>query len=102
MVFRSHRIRILLRIILIALFMAMMFFAMNQEKWYMATAVSAFILIILLVDLYRFIDRSNREFTHLLQSLKYQDFTQSYKRKYTERSFRELESSFKDILAHYF
>ena len=101
MVFRSHRIRILVRIILIALFMAMMFFAMNQEKWYMATAVSAFIMILLLVDLYRFIDRSNREFIHLLQSLKYQDFTQSYKRKYTERSFRELESSFKDILAHY-
>ncbi|MFC2115550.1 PAS domain-containing sensor histidine kinase [Bacteroidota bacterium] len=101
MVLRSHRIRILLRLILIAIFMALMFFAMNQEKWYMATVVSALIIILLLIDLYRFIDRSNREFTHLLQSLKYQDFTRAYKRRYTERSFRELESNFQDILEHY-
>lgn len=101
MVFRSHRIRILARVFLIALFMALMFFAMNQEKWYVGTAVSAFIVILLLIDLYRFIDRSNREFVNLLQSLKYQDFTRTYRRKYTERSFRELESSFNEILALY-
>jgi nitrogen fixation/metabolism regulation signal transduction histidine kinase len=78
-----------------------MFFAMDQEKWYVATIVSAFIVILLLVDLFRFIDRSNREFVNLIQSLKYQDFTSRYRRKYTEKSFRELESSFNEILSLY-
>lgn len=101
MVFRSHRIRILARILLIALFIGLMFFAMDQEKWYVATIVSAFIVILLLVDLFRFIDRSNREFVNLIQSLKYQDFTSRYRRKYTEKSFRELESSFNEIMTLY-
>lgn len=89
------------RVLLIACFMGLMFFAMHQEKWYAATAVSAGMVILLLVELYRFIDRSNREFINLLQSLKYQDFTRSYSRKYTEKSFRELESSFNEVLALY-
>jgi two-component system nitrogen regulation sensor histidine kinase NtrY len=101
MVFRSHRVRILARVLLIALFMGLLFFAIGQEKWYAATAVSAFMVVLLLVELFRFIDRSNLEFVNLLQSLKYQDFTRSYRRKYTEKSFRELESSFQEVLSQY-
>jgi len=101
MVFRSHRIRILVRVILIALVIGFMFFTINQEKWYVASAVSVSVVILLLIELFRFIDRSNLEFVDLLQSLKYQDFTRSYRRKYSERSFRELESSFNEILSLY-
>ena len=99
--FRSHRIRILARILLIALFTGVMFFAMRQEKWYVGTAVTALVIILLIIELYRFIDRTNLEFVNLLQSLKYQDFTRSYRRRYTEKSFRELESSFNEILNLY-
>ncbi len=101
MVFRSHRIRILARVFLIALFMGATFYSWHQEKWYVATAVSALVLVLLLVELFRFIDRSNLEFENLLQSLKYQDFTRSYRRRYTERSFRKLESTFNEILELY-
>ena len=92
MAFRSYRIRIAGRIILTGLFMAFMFYALGQEKWYVATGVSALIVILLMVDLFRFIDRSNREFTSLLEALKHQDFTTSYSRKFSEKSFRDLES----------
>jgi nitrogen fixation/metabolism regulation signal transduction histidine kinase len=101
MAFRSHRIRVLSRILLIVLFVGLMFFSMRQEKWYVASAVSALVLIVLIVELFRFIDRSNREFVNLLQSLKYQDFTSTYRRKFSEKSFRELESSFNEILSLY-
>jgi nitrogen fixation/metabolism regulation signal transduction histidine kinase len=101
MAFRSYRIRIAGRIILTGLFMAFMFYALGQEKWYVATGVSALIVILLIIDLFRFIDRSNREFTSLLEALKHQDFTQSYSRKFSEKSFRELESSFNEILEQY-
>jgi nitrogen fixation/metabolism regulation signal transduction histidine kinase len=101
MAFRSYRIRIAGRIILTGLFMAFMFYALGQEKWYVATGVSALIVILLMIDLFRFIDRSNREFTSLLEALKHQDFTQSYSRKFSEKSFRELESSFNEILEQY-
>jgi two-component system nitrogen regulation sensor histidine kinase NtrY len=101
MAFRSYRIRVAGRIMLTGLFMAFMFYAMGQEKWYVATGVSALIVILLLVDLFRFIDRSNREFINLLEALKHQDFTTSFSRKFSEKSFRDLESSFNEILNQY-
>jgi nitrogen fixation/metabolism regulation signal transduction histidine kinase len=81
--------------------MAFLFYALGQEKWYVATSVSAFMIVLLIIDLFRFIDRSNRDFINLLAALKQQDFTTSYGRKYSERSFRDLESSFKEILDQY-
>ncbi len=101
MVFHSHRFRIFIRILMIGSVMGLMFFAMYQEKWYMATGVSALIIVLLLFELFRFIDRSNDNFINLLESLKYQDFTRTYKPKYKERSFRELETSFNEIIAFY-
>jgi two-component system nitrogen regulation sensor histidine kinase NtrY len=101
MVFRSHRLRILARVILIGLSMGFMVYAMGQDKWYAATVVSGLVVIILLIELFRFIDRTNEEFVTLLQSLKYQDFTRSYRRRYTEKSFRKLESSFQEVLSLY-
>ncbi|MFC2098324.1 PAS domain-containing sensor histidine kinase [Bacteroidota bacterium] len=101
MVFRSHRLRILVRILLITLFIGFMFFAMSQEKWYTATVVSALVVILLVIELYYFIDRSNLEFINLLESLKYQDFTRSYRTKYKEKTFRDLESNFNEVLSLY-
>jgi len=101
MVFRSYRIRIAGRIAMTGLFMAFMFYALGQEKWYVATGVSALIVILLMIELFQFIDRSNREFTSLLEALKHQDFTTSYSRKFSERSFRDLESIFNEIQEQY-
>jgi two-component system nitrogen regulation sensor histidine kinase NtrY len=101
MAFRSYRLRIAIRILMIGGFMAFMFHAMGQEEWYVATGVSACIVILLMIDLFRFIDRSNRAFTNLLEALKQQDFTTSYSGRFSEKSFRELESRFNEILDHY-
>jgi nitrogen fixation/metabolism regulation signal transduction histidine kinase len=101
MAFRSYRLQIAGRIALMGVFLAFMAFAVGQEKWYVATGVSALIVILVMVDLFRFIDRSNREFTNLLEALKHEDFTTSSRRKFSERSFRELESSFNEILDKY-
>ena len=101
MIFRSHRVRILARLLLIGLFMGFMVYALGQDRWYAATLVSGLMVLILIFELFRFIDRTNQEFVNLLQSLKYQDFTRSYRRRYTEKSFRELESSFQEILSLY-
>jgi two-component system nitrogen regulation sensor histidine kinase NtrY len=101
MIFRSFRIRIAGRILLTGLIMAFMFYALGQEQWYVATGASALIVILLLIDLFRLIDRSNREFTGLLEALKQQDFTTSSRRKFSEKSFRDLESGFNEILAQY-
>ena len=101
MISRSFRIKIALRIILIGMVMAAFVFSLNQEKWYVATGVSAIVAIGLLVELYWFVDRSNREFRNLLLALKHQDFSQTFISRYNEKSFVELEKEFREIIDLY-
>jgi two-component system nitrogen regulation sensor histidine kinase NtrY len=97
MIFRSFRLKAILRVILIGAAMGALVFSLNQEKWYVATGVSIVIILILLIELFYFIDRSNREFRNMILTLKHHDFTQSFTTTFKEKSFRELEETFSEI-----
>jgi len=101
MIFRSFRVKIALRIILTGLMMGAFVFSLSQDKWYVATGVSAILIVALMVDMFWFMDRSNREFRNLILALKHQDFSQSFISRYNEKSFVELEKEFRDIIELY-
>jgi two-component system nitrogen regulation sensor histidine kinase NtrY len=97
MIFRSFRLKVITRIILFAILMGALFFAINKGNWYAATTVTAVLIIVLLVELFYFIDRSNRDLYNMLLSLKQKDFSLSVANRFSERSFRELEEIFNEI-----
>ena len=101
MIFKSFRVKIALRILLIGLIMGAFVFSINQEKWYVATVVSAILVIGLLLEMFSFMDRSNREFRNLILALKHQDFSQSFRSRYNEKSFVELEKEFREVIELY-
>ena len=89
--------KVIIRIILLGILMGSLFFAINKGNWYVATGVIATLIIILLIELFYFIDRSNRDLYNMLLSLKQKDFSQSVATRFSERSFRELEEIFSEI-----
>lgn len=97
MIFRSFRLKVIIRIALIGAVMGALVFSINKGEWYVATGVSAVLILILLAELFYFIDRSNRDLQNLLLSLKHKDFTQSVATRFNERSFRELQDMFSEI-----
>jgi two-component system nitrogen regulation sensor histidine kinase NtrY len=97
MIFRSFRLKVIIRIALIGAVMGALVFSISQREWYVATGVSAALIVILLIELFYFIDRSNRDLQNLLLSLKHKDFTQSVATRFSERSFRELQEMFSEI-----
>lgn len=97
MIFRSFRLKVIIRIVLLGILMGVLVFTINQRDWYVATGVSALLILILLAEMFYFIDRSNRDLYNLLLSLKEKDFSQSVATRFSERSFRELEEMFNEI-----
>lgn len=87
----------MIRIALLGILTGFLFFAINKGNWYAATGVTAVLIIVLLVELFYFIDRSNRDLYNMLLSLKQKDFSQSVANRFSERSFRELEEIFTEI-----
>jgi two-component system, NtrC family, nitrogen regulation sensor histidine kinase NtrY len=97
MIFRSFRLKVIIRIALTGAVMGALVFCISQGKWYVATGVSAVLVLILMIELFYFIDRSNRDLYNLLLSLKHKDFSQSVATRFSERSFRELQEMFIEI-----
>ena len=97
MIFRSFRLKVIIRIALIGAVMGALVYSISQAKWYVASGVSAVLILILLIELFYFIDRSNRDLQNLLLSLKHKDFTQSVATRFSEKSFRELQDMFSEI-----
>lgn len=97
MIFRSFRLKVIIRIALIGIVMGALVYSISQGKWYVATGVSAILILILIIELFYFIDRSNRDLQNLLLSLKHKDFTQSVATRFSEKSFRELQEMFSEI-----
>lgn len=97
MIFRSFRLKVIIRIALIGAVMGVFVFCVSQGKWYVATGASAVLILILFIELFYFIDRSNRDLQNLLLSLKHKDFSQSVATRFNEKSFRELQETFSEI-----
>lgn len=78
MAYKKYRIKLIVRVITIALFMFLFLFSIDQEKWYVTSAVSFLVVLILLAELIYFIETTNRELSKFLLSIKHNDFTIHY------------------------
>lgn len=103
--FNTFNIKIMIRVIGIALFIFLFFFSLSQEKWYVTTAVTLIFIFILLAELVYFINLTNRELSKFLLSLKYKDFSTQYntlvsKKKSSfdlKKTFHEITTEFQNI-----
>lgn len=105
MAYKKYRIKLIVRVITIALFMFLFLFSIDQEKWYVTSAVSLLVVLILLAELIYFIETTNRELSKFLLSIKHNDFTIHYntddcKNKTSlnlKQVFNEISTEFQNV-----
>ena len=99
MVFKSFRFRILIRIIIILITLFLIVLLSNSEEKYVSLSLLSLVLIAELVELFRFMDITNRKLRNFLESVRYSDFVSSFNSgKTLGPSFRELDKSFNDVM----
>ncbi len=86
---------------MIGLSMSAFVYAIHQEEWYVATFISALLVILLLFELYYLLTRTNRDLNNFLLSIKHFDFTKTYPLKIPDKSFKDLHQTFNDIIELY-
>ncbi len=84
--------------LLIGVFMAAFVFAVNQPKWYIASVISAFLVLIMIISLIRFVERTNRDLGNFLLSIKNKDFSSIYSAKYSDKSFAPLHDAMNEVM----
>jgi len=95
----DFRARVILRVILLGLTMALFLFMISRANMLFAAILMGTIIILQLTDLFRFVSQTNRKLTRFLESVKYSDFISSFTAdNKLGKSFKDLNIAFNEVL----
>ncbi len=98
MVYKRFSIIVAGRIVVLAITI-FLFFALVRKISFDVTVVIVFILILYQIySLISYVKITNRELARFFSSIKYSDFTQSFKTNLTGTGFEELSNSFTEVI----
>jgi len=85
--FKSYSFQVIARILLLAAAMMAFFFALNQEKWYVTTAVSGCLIPVFIFSLIQYVHRFRMELSTFLTAIKNKEYNQYQRWNISNRSY---------------
>lgn len=98
MVFKSFRIGVLIRVIIISLTCFLLVYLVSYNEKYVSAGIVAAALIFEIIELFRYTTITNRKITKFLESIRYSDFSSSFSYDNSlGNSFKELNTAFNNV-----
>ena len=95
----DFRSRVLIRVILLGLSIALFIYMLGNENMLFAAILTGVIIILQLLELFRFVSQTNRKLTRFLESVKYSDFISGFTAdNKLGKSFKDLNIAFNEVL----
>ena len=99
MAFNDFRFRVAFRVVLVGISMSLMVYMVSRPNMIFAAGLTGVIIILQLLELYRFSAQTNRKLTRFLESVKYSDFISGFNTdNRLGKSFRDLNVAFNEVL----
>lgn len=97
--FNDFRARVILRVVLLGLVMALFLYMVSRPNMLFAAMLTGIIIILQLVDIFKFVSQTNRKLTRFLESVKYSDFISGFASdNKLGKSFKDLNIAFNEVL----
>jgi two-component system nitrogen regulation sensor histidine kinase NtrY len=96
MIYRNFRVNAIVRIILIAVTIFLLFFTWRQ--FFITPVLIGVAIIIQLYALFKYVDKTNRDLSSFLESIRFSEFTRSFQIEGMGSSFDELNKAFNDVI----
>jgi len=98
MVFKSFRIGVLIRVIIISLTCFLFVYLISYNEKYVSAGIVAAALIFEIIELFRYTTVTNKKITKFLESIRYSDFSSSFSYDNSlGKSFKELNTAFNNV-----
>src|SRR5688572_8274839 len=101
MVYRSFRLFVVIRLLLLAGSFLFFFYCFYRTNWQVTTLLAGVLVLYLIVELIQYIDKVNRDLARFLMAIKYRDFSQTFASDGRGKSFNELRDSFNIIIKEF-
>lgn len=99
MIFSDFRARVILRVCLLGLTMAALTYMVTRPNMLFAAVLTTVIIILQLIDIFRFVNQTNRKLTRFLESVKYSDFISGFTSdNKLGKTFKDLNIAFNEVL----
>jgi nitrogen fixation/metabolism regulation signal transduction histidine kinase len=95
--FKNYRLNIIARVILLAASIYMVFYTLKSD-FFIAPVIVAVVVIFEVGSLIRYLDRTNRELTSFLESIRFSEFTRSFQIESMGGTFNELNKAFNEVM----
>ncbi|MDY0103484.1 MAG: ATP-binding protein [Lentimicrobium sp.] len=99
--FKKFRIGIIIRVLFITANLVLLVLLIEHERQWVSTLIAGIVLIIQLVALIHFIERTNRKLTQFLESVRHSDFSTSFYDKDLGKSFEGLNRAFNEVIREF-
>ncbi|MBN2480560.1 MAG: hypothetical protein JXB19_02375 [Bacteroidales bacterium] len=97
MVFKNYRLNIITRVILLTANIFLFFFSI-ERNYLIAPVIVAVVIVFLIVSTIRYLDKTNRELTSFLESIRFSEFTRTFQIEGMGGSFNELNKAFNEVM----
>lgn len=98
MVYKNFRFVVLVRIILIIATVFILFYTLFFYSFRITPVLTGLLIILQVYQLFRYVDRTNRELASFLESVRYSEFTRSFEIQKLGASFDELNNAFNNVI----
>jgi len=98
MVFNRFRINCIIRVILIGATSWLFFYLLFRTNLYTALFILGVLILYQVYALIYYVEKTNRDLARFFQSIKYEDFSQTFKVEGYGSSFDSLKSAFSEVM----
>jgi len=96
--FKNYRLNIIFRVILLAASIGLVAFFISQSSYFIGPVIVAVLVIFEVTSLIRYLDKTNRELTSFLESIRFSEFTRSFQIESMGGTFNELNRAFNEVM----
>ena len=101
MVFRSFRLICIVRIILLAATILLLVYLIRETSLLATSLIVGAAVVAQVVSLVHYVEKTNRDLTRFLASIRYSDFSQAFTSGQRGCSFEKLNAAFADVISEF-
>ncbi len=101
MVFKSFRLICLVRIILLSATILLLVYLVRETSLLATSLIVAAAVVAQIISLVHYVEKTNRDLTRFLASIRYSDFSQAFSSGQRGSSFEDLNAAFANVISEF-